>query len=259
MKNYGTDPKLDRLVDSDNWEDRAKVAEQGYGLDKLINDEDYFVRRAVARHGYGLDKLINDKNSSVRIAVTWQRYGLDKLVKDEDYMVRKAVAWQGYGLDILVYDENYEVRAAVDKYLAEHGLTIEEWCKQNKKSTSAIQNLKDFIHKVEDSSKIKIETSYESTDAFFEDTSYQSYENKESITIIAVNTKLPLVKLEKTKLNDKNVFKFIVDISNDEDNFIVKSIFDTKEKFDQLLHSTINSLHEYSQFSKYVDELEQCL
>ena len=122
MKNYGTDPKLDRLVDSDNWEDRAKVAEQGYGLDKLINDEDYFVRRTVAKHGYGLDKL--------------------------------------------VLDENEDVRAAVDKYLAEHGLTIEEWCKQNKKSTSAIQNLKDFIHKVEDSSKIKIETSYESTDAF---------------------------------------------------------------------------------------------
>ncbi len=41
MKNYGTDPKLDELVDSGNLEDRVKAAEQGYGLDKLINDKNF--------------------------------------------------------------------------------------------------------------------------------------------------------------------------------------------------------------------------
>lgn len=41
MNKYGTDPKLDKLIDSNNWEDRANAAEQGYGLDKLINDEDF--------------------------------------------------------------------------------------------------------------------------------------------------------------------------------------------------------------------------
>ena len=49
---------------------------------------------------------------------------LYKLVNSEEYKDRIKAAKQGYGLDILVYDENYEVRAAVDKYLAEHGLTI---------------------------------------------------------------------------------------------------------------------------------------
>ena len=41
MKNYGTDPKLDELVDSGNLEARVKAAEQGYGLDKLINDKNF--------------------------------------------------------------------------------------------------------------------------------------------------------------------------------------------------------------------------
>ena len=305
MKKYGTDPKLDKLVDSDNWEDRAKVAEQGYALDKLINDEDYFVRRAVAKQGYGLDKLvddedsdvrvavvrqgyrldklikdenwlvrvavackgygldklINDKNSSVRIAVVWQRYGLNKLVKDEDYYVRIAVAWQGYGLDKLIHDEKYEVRYAVKDYLKKHNLTLKEWCNQNNISPSIVQYLKDFMHKVENSSKIKIETSYESVDAFFEDTSNKSYEDKESITIIAVDTNIPFIKLEKikSKIVYKNAFKFITNISNDENSFIVKQAFDTKEKFNKLLQSTINALQEYPQFSKYADELENCL
>lgn len=283
MKEYGTDPKLDKLVDSDNWEDRARVAEQGYALDKLINDEDYFVRRAVAKYGYGLDKLIDDEDSDVRVAVARQGYGLDKLIKDENWLVRVAVArqrygldklvndkessvriavvWQGYRLDKLVNDENYEVRAAVNKYLTNHDLTITEWCNQNNISPSIVQYLKDFMHKVENSSKIKIETSYESADAFFEDTSNQSYEDKESITIIAVDTNIPIVKLEKikSKIVDKNAFKFITDISNDENSFNVKQAFDTKEKFNKLLQSTINAIQEYPQLSKYADELENCL
>ena len=36
---YGTDPELDKQVDSDNYYVRAVAANQGYGLDKLINDE----------------------------------------------------------------------------------------------------------------------------------------------------------------------------------------------------------------------------
>ena len=115
------------------------------------------------------------------------------------------------------------------------------------------------MYKIEDSSKIKVKTSYDSVDKFFEDTSDKSYENKESITIIAVDTKTPLIKLEKNKSKNKNVFKFIVDVSIEDNDFIIRSIFDNKEKFDQLLQSTINALREYSQFSKYADELESCI
>ena len=132
MKKYGTDPKLDKLVDSNNWEDRIKAAEQDYGLDKLVNDENEYVRKEVVKHGYKLDKLINDKSWCVRAAVAKQGYRIDKLVNDEDEDVRKAVAEQGYGLDKLVYDENWYVRYLVKKYLEEHNYkSIFDWAKDN--------------------------------------------------------------------------------------------------------------------------------
>ena len=48
------------MVKSDDWEDRLKMAEEGYGLNVLIIDKDYEVRRAVAEQGYGLNIFIND-------------------------------------------------------------------------------------------------------------------------------------------------------------------------------------------------------
>ena len=260
MNKYGTDTELDKLVDSKDWEDRENAALYGYGLDKLINDKNYQVRRAVAEQCYGLDKLINDENWVVRATVARQRYGLDKLINDEDYHVRGIVACYGYGLNVLIYDENNGVCETAYEYLHGHNLTLEEWCEQHNIEYSNINTeLKDFVYKIEDSSKIKVKTSYDSVDKFFEDTSDKSYENKESITIIAVDTKTPLIKLEKNKSKNKNVFKFIVDVSIEDNDFIIRSIFDNKEKFDQLLQSTINALREYSQFSKYADELESCI
>ena len=63
---YGTDPEMDKLVDSEDCEERDKAVRQGYGLDKLITDPDYLIRSEVALHGYGLDKLINDPSKFVR-------------------------------------------------------------------------------------------------------------------------------------------------------------------------------------------------
>ena len=151
---YGTDPIMDKKVDSDNqfdrmnaadycyglnklindecWEVRRKVAEKGYGLDKLVNDESWEVRKAVARQGYGLDKLMNDTDESVRTTVAKQGYGLDKLVNDKNKYVRATVAEQGYGLDRLINDSDEYVSEAARKYLSQNNLTIEEWSKQNK-------------------------------------------------------------------------------------------------------------------------------
>ncbi len=298
-KDNNVDIDIDEWLNSDTWTKRYVVARQGYRLDKLVNDNDWLVREAVAIKGYGLDKLVNDEYCSIRIVVAKQGYGLEKLVYDENYYVREAVidylrehkyksviewakdnnvdidlkdwlnsdnwckrrevARQGYGLDILINDEDRFVCDAVDEYLAENNLTLEEWCIQNNKSPLIVQNLKYFIHKIEGSSKIKVETSYDSIDAFFEDTSNKLYEDKESITLVAIDTNVPLIKLEKNRVEDKNCFKFIVDISDKNDDFRISSIFDTKEKFDQLLQSTITALHKYSQFSNYIDELENCL
>ena len=87
-----------------------------------------------------------------------------------------------------------------------------------------------------------------------------SYENNESLTILTVDTKIPLIKLEKTTKDGKNCYKFLVDITNeDDDNFTIKSIISSKAKFNQLLESTINALKEYPQFIKYTNDLESCL
>ncbi len=279
MKKYGTNLYLDKLIDSDNLENRKKVIRLGYGLDKLFNDEDadvrYIVNKYLKEHNYksifnwakdnnvdlniDIGEWINSDDYHKRCVIAEQGYGLNKLVNDVDADVRIAVAYQGYGLDKLAYDEYSFVRKVVYDYLREHNLTLDEWCIQNNKSPVIVQNLKDFVYKVEDSSKIKVETFYESIDAFFEDFSNKSYEDKNSIVFMTVDTKIPLIKLEKTRIEDKNCFKFIVDISNKNDDFRIRSIFDTKEKFDQLLQLTINALQGYSQFSKYADELELCL
>ncbi len=256
---YGTDLKLDELVNSDNWEirrDAAKqgyglnklihdkywdvryaVAEQGYGLDILINDSNTFVRIAVARQGYGLDKLIYDKYSYVREIVAEQGYSLNKLITDEDYIVRWTVAEQGYGLDKLIKDKNPYVRKAVKKYLKENGYkSLNAWAKANPDKVHGNNNfettdtIKDFIYKIDDSNTLKVESSYESVDAFFDDNSKESFESNEYIVILAVDMKIPLIKLEKVIKDEKQAYKFVVDLTNeDSDDFIVRSIISSKE------------------------------
>ena len=111
---YGTDFEKDKMPKSNNWEDRLKMAKQGYGLDVLINDENCYIRVAVIKQGYGLDILIND----------------------EDCDVRTAIARQGYGLDILINDEDEEVQEAVKNYLYAHNLTLKQW-KSNQENSKA--------------------------------------------------------------------------------------------------------------------------
>ena len=77
---------------------------------------------------------------------------------------------------------------------------------------------------------------------------------------LAVDTKIPLIKLEKSIKNDKSVYKFIVDITNDDgDRFLVNSIISSKDKFNQLLESVVNALNEFPQFNKYATDLDNCL
>lgn len=227
------------------WDVRTVVAIQGYRLDILINDEDYHVRAAVARHGYGLDELINDK----------------------DYQVRRAVVEKSYGLDKLINDESYYVREAVSKYLKENGYkSIRAWVKSNPDKVygdidfETADTIKDFVYKIDSSNTLKVESSCESCEAFFDDKSKESFESNEAIVILSVDTKVPLITFEKLLKDEKQAYKFIVEITNEDgDSFNVKSIISSKEKFNQLLESTINALNEYPQFSKYANDLEKCI
>ena len=128
------------------------------------------------------------------------------------------------------------------------------------KTSDFEEDIKDFIYKVEETNTLKVQSNYNSVESFFADKSDTSYSDNESIVILAVDTKLPIIKLEKQYVNDEKSFKFIVDIeTKDKDRFMIKTTIDSKEKFVSLLESTINSLKEFELFYKYADDLEKCL
>ena len=122
------------------------------------------------------------------------------------------------------------------------------------------EDLKDFIYKVEETDTLKVQSNYDSVDSFFADKSESSYSDNESIVILAVDRKIPIIKLEKQIVDDEKSFKFIIDIkTKDKDVFMIKTTIDSKEKFISLLESTINSLKEFELFYKYAEDLENCL
>lgn len=121
-------------------------------------------------------------------------------------------------------------------------------------------DLKDFIYKVEETKTLKVQSEYDSISEFFADKSPASYDSNASIVILAVDTKLPIIKLEKQRVNNRKLYKFIVDITTKQDDkFIIKTTIDSKEKFISLLESTINALCEFKQFAKYANDLQRCL
>ena len=58
---YGDREELDKLVDSDNIEDRLEAVKQHYGLDKLVYDPCKEVRNAVHEDGYWSLEELNAK------------------------------------------------------------------------------------------------------------------------------------------------------------------------------------------------------
>ena len=123
-------------------------------------------------------------------------------------------------------------------------------------SNKAVQ---DFIYKVDDSNKLTIQTEYNSIDEFFDD-SVTNDIKLDTLVICTVDTKEPLIKLQKVEVENKTEFKFIVDIINeDSDNFTFKSIIKSQEQLNQLIQQTIEALRLYPKFNKYADDLEEYL
>lgn len=115
---------------------------------------------------------------------------------------------------------------------------------------------KDFVYKVNESKTLKVESDYDSIDKFFD----SDFKDGDSLAIKAVNVDITLITIEKVITNEEEIFKFIVDISTDKnDEFKIKTTFDSQEKFKSLLEATINALKEYKEFYKYAEDLEDCL
>lgn len=75
---YGAFSDTDALVDSENVEDRIRMAKLGYGVDKLKNDPDPRVRLEVAKGEYYVQEFIHDPDPEVKAAAMlfvadWQK------------------------------------------------------------------------------------------------------------------------------------------------------------------------------------------
>lgn len=91
---------------------------------------------------------------------------------------------------------------------------------------------------------------------FFYNTSDESYSNNDDVDIITVNTNISIIKIEKTIYEDKYLFRFIVNITDENgDNFNINSIITSKSKFQQLIQNTIEILESNSQLNKYAEDL----
>lgn len=254
--------KLDKLIYDKEWSVRVEVARQGYGLDILINDMYYGVRVEVAKQGYGLDKLINDKSKFVRATVAKQGYGLNKLINDKERYVRATVADQGYGLDKLVSDKDQNVREAVVMYLKDNDYSsINNWADKNpdkiyNSTNTIIDDIKNFIIKVDNSCKFKIALPCDNIDDLF-NTDSDNSDNSDELFIFAINTKQPIIRIQQIS---KNEFKFIVNIVTDTgDNFNVITSITSIGQLNTKVKETVEALRNYSTFSIYADDLESCV
>lgn len=117
----------------------------------------------------------------------------------------------------------------------------------------------DFIYKVNDGSdKLSIKSDID-IDEFFT-APVSSNERENTITIIAIDTKLPLMSIKKQSKDEKIIYKFIVDITTDrEETFNVSAIIETQDQLNKLIEQTVEALNSYPQFSKYADNLEECI
>jgi hypothetical protein len=129
---------------------------------------------------------------------------------------------------------------------------------REKKKNIAI--IKDFIYKIDDSNKFIIQLNGDDSvdDYFDEPVSTNTKHN--TLVICAIDTKVPLFKLEKVSVENEVNYKFIVDITNDDgDTFMIKSIIKDKDQLNTLITQTVEALTAYPQFAKYADDLESCI
>lgn len=122
-----------------------------------------------------------------------------------------------------------------------------------------VEAIKDFIYRIDDSNKLCVQSQYDSIDVFF-DAPMANDSSLDTLVICTVDTKIPLVKLEKVEREDRINYAFIVDITNEYgDSFSFKSTISSKDQLKSLVEKTIDALSQYEKFNKYIEDLENCL
>ena len=122
-----------------------------------------------------------------------------------------------------------------------------------------VEAIKDFIYRIDDSSKLCVQSQYDSIEVFF-DTPIANDSKLDTLVICTVDTRIPLVKLAKVERENRVNYTFIVDITNEYgDNFSFKSTISNRDQLKSLVEKTIEALSQYEKFSKYIEDLENCL
>ena len=277
---------LDILINDIDSSVRAEVARQGYGLDKLINNKDVCT---------DVLKFLKDKDLTL---LKWYNNNPDKCYYNDFHDTLVEYPSNGYIEQLLndsiyldwILKNNDDYRSNAREIIIKLGYNnLQDWIKnypnnvyykelvselqksnntkpkkKSKKSTELSEEqlktsesekvTQDFIVKINDSKTLAINESL--IDDFF---SSDNIDNTEFV-IFTADTKLPIIKINKVVKDDNLLFKFIVDIvTENDDNFSIKSTITTKEQLNKLIEQTIDALKNYPQFAKYIDDLENCL
>ena len=217
------------------FEDRLYRARRGQDLDKLINDRHARVRMEVAKQGYGLSELINDTDFQVRVEVAKQGYGLDKLVADSSPSVRKQVAEKGFGLDLLNKDRVREVREAVEIYLIDHELSLEDWIKQNPDKcmlNSVDFCIWNFLNRVDEDDTYQIDTTSKNLNAFI------SANTREGMVSIYRDAKM-LFFIRKTSDNAEILYIFHTSL---DEKMVIRTVIYSYDVFKACILEVVNYL-----------------
>lgn len=177
--------------------------------------------------------------------------GIDRLpTRREESMMPEAV----YLDDGNEYVSDYDLMSVLhdtDRYLVMSGgkalfssINIEDYYIDT--------NIQEYITKLADTNKISVQTNYDSLDEYFNTSSVYH----DTLSIITADTKKELIKLRKI---DNNSYEFIVDLTNNGDEFRIQSVVDSYIKLTKCIKQTVDALRNYPQFNKYADNLEECL
>ena len=122
------------------------------------------------------------------------------------------------------------------------------------------QVVSDFVYKIDASKKLEVITGYDDIETFFNAKMMKNI-TLDTIVICSVDTKEPLIKIEKYKENTNTIaYKFCVDITSENgDNFRIRATIQSKEQLNKLIKQTVDALENYPQFSKYADDLSECI
>lgn len=147
----------------------------------------------------------NDKRYNFRVNAEEESNSKSAFGKNDTIYGKGVKLFELYKIGSSCWDRNMKTALYFSDSPSKSSLEqLGQWFAKNTKFTpfpkfktsDFEEDLKDFIYKVEETNTLKVQSNYDSVDSFFEDKSESSYSNNESIVILAVDRKIPLLSLK---------------------------------------------------------------